>query len=388
MAPRARKIAATIAAGILMATFVVADEPPRDLHLEGDHWTAWNPPSEHAEGAQIYAVQPGDTLWDLAAQYFGDPYLWPQLWERNQYILDAHWIYPGDPLVISVEVVPVETLAQQPLPVEEPMMEDDTMLFGSDLGPPEPLGSETDMFCSGFIGPESRDFPFTVVGSEAAALAPSIYGPNQRETLRGKYGVINTLKSGLSTSDIIYLDGGRSAGMTAGSLYMIVAPLDLVRHPITNDKLGRFYRYEGRVRVLSTQADTAIAEIISSCVPSEIGAVLMPYVAEPVPLARRTSSRPVNLPADESVLESAPAIVHVDRNLMALGEGSVVFIDRGAAHDVTPGDIYTIYRLNVPGLPGVVLGELAVLAVHDNTSMAKILSSRYTVRLGDRIDPK
>ena len=31
----------------------------------------------------------------IAGQLFGDPYLWPQLWEANQYILDAHWIYRG-----------------------------------------------------------------------------------------------------------------------------------------------------------------------------------------------------------------------------------------------------------------------------------------------------
>lgn len=387
MAPRARSIAATIATGILIATFAVADEPPRDLQLVGDHWTAWSPPTEHPEGAQVYVVQRGDTLWDLANRYFGDPYLWPQLWERNQYILDAHWIYPGDPLVISVEVVPVETLAQQPLPAEEPM-EEDAMMFASDRGVPEPLGTESDMYCSGFIGEVDKEFPFSIIGSEAAALAPSIYGPKQRETLRGKFGVITTTKAGLSTSDIVYLDGGRAAGMSAGSVYMIVSPQDVVRHPLTNERVGRFYRYQGRVRVLSTQNDTAIAEIFGSCDPAEIGAVLMPFEAQPVPLARRTSARPVNAPADESVLESAPAIVHVDRNIVSLGEGHVVYIDRGAADDVTPGDIFTIYRLNAPGLPGVVSGELAVLSVHENTSMAKILSSRYTVRVGDRIDPK
>lgn len=262
------------------------------------------------------------------------------------------------------------------------------MLFASDRGAPEPLGTESDMFCSGFIGPMEKDFPFSIVGSEAAALAPSIYAPNQRKTLEGKFGVINTLKSGLSTSDIVYLDGGRAAGMTAGSVYMIVAPQDVVRHPVNNERLGRFYRYHGRVRVLSTQNETAIAEIFGSCEPTEIGSFLAPYEPEPVPLARRSSVRPVNAPADEAVLESAPAIVHVDRSLVSLGEGNVVYIDRGAAHDVTPGDIFTIYRLNAPGLPGVVLGELAVLSVHESTSMAKILSSRYTVRVGDRIDPK
>ena len=26
-----------------------------------------------------------------------NPYLWPQIWDQNRYITDAHWIYPGDP---------------------------------------------------------------------------------------------------------------------------------------------------------------------------------------------------------------------------------------------------------------------------------------------------
>ncbi|MCU0294125.1 MAG: LysM peptidoglycan-binding domain-containing protein, partial [Thermoanaerobaculaceae bacterium] len=77
--------------------------PPRPLHKIGDHWTPYEPPTELPADAQIYIIQPGDTLWALAKQYLGDPYLWPQLWEKNTYIRDAHWIYPGDPLVVGVK---------------------------------------------------------------------------------------------------------------------------------------------------------------------------------------------------------------------------------------------------------------------------------------------
>jgi len=390
MAPSARKISILAIAGILVTTCLLAQVPPQELHLVGDHWTAWDPPSEAPEGAQVYWVQPGDTLWDLAEQNFGDPYLWPQLWERNQYILDSHWIYPGDPLVISVEVVPIETLAQAPVaeePMEGVMPEEDTR-FAADPMAPSPLGSESDIYCSGFIGPVDKVFPFSIVGSEAAALAPSIYGAKARKTLEGKYGVINTLKSGLATSDIVYVDGGSAAGMSAGSTFTIISPQEVVRHPVTGARLGRFYRYLGQVRILSTQQETAIAEIMHSCHPAEIGAELMPFVAEPVPLARRRAVRPVNMPASDAVLENAGMIVHTDHGYVSLAEGNVVFIDRGAADDVTPGDIFTIYRLNNPGLPAVVLGELAVLSVQDSTAMAKLLSSRYTIRVGDRIDLK
>jgi hypothetical protein len=345
-------------------------------------------------------IQPGDTLWDLAQKNFGDPYLWPQLWERNQYILDSHWIYPGDPLIMSVEVVPIDALADAALAEEalsldgsmddsmdDSMGEEDLRFTRASMAP-SPLGSESDMYCSGFIAASDKSFPHEIVGSEAAALAPSIYGAKQRQTIEGKFGVINTLKSGLSTSDIIYVDGGRSAGMSAGSTYMMVSRQEVVRHPLSGVRMGHFYRHLGRARILSVQEETAMAEIMHSCNPAEIGALLMPFVPEPVPMARRTEMRPVNLPASDAVLESAGAIVHADNSLISLSAGNVVFIDRGASQDVTPGDMFTIYRLNNPGLPAVVIGELAVLSVQDDTAMAKIISSRYTVRLGDRVDPK
>ena len=79
--------------------------PPRNLHKVGDHWTPYNPPDPESfpAGAKVHIIEPGDTLWALAETYYGDPYLWPQLWEQNTYITDAHWIYPGDPLLIQGE---------------------------------------------------------------------------------------------------------------------------------------------------------------------------------------------------------------------------------------------------------------------------------------------
>ena len=40
------------------------------------------------------------------------------------------------------------------------------------------------------------------------------------------------------------------------------------------------------------------------------------------------------------------------------------------------------------GLPPLLVGELAILSVTEQASMAKILDSRYTVHLGDRLEPK
>jgi LysM domain-containing protein len=372
-----------------------ADQPPKDLHLVGDHWTAWDPPTPPAD-VQVHVIVRGDTLWDLARQFYGDPYLWPQLWERNRYILDAHWIYPGDPLVLGIQVAPAENLAQgtEPAPAAPgepaPAPAEPTtgvLSAGAAAGAPVPLGAESDIYCSGYVGDLHETFPYHVIGSEYDVLSPRLNAPPNAPT-DGLYGPVGSVKYGLSTGDIIYLDGGRAQGMVPGAVFTALLPQQPVVHPIHRDLFGRYYRYLGRVRVLSVQEETAIAEIVHSCDPIVVGAVLKPFEPEPVPLGRSTAMRPINYPADAEDLAGAPTILMSRDTVVSLGEDHVVFIDRGADNDVTPGDIYTIYRMNRPGLPPVVLGELAVLSVHPRSSVARIIKSRYEVLAGDRLDPK
>lgn len=43
----------------------------------------------------IHIVVRGDTLWDIAEHYLGDPFRYPELADLSR-IRDPHWIYPGD----------------------------------------------------------------------------------------------------------------------------------------------------------------------------------------------------------------------------------------------------------------------------------------------------
>src|SRR5258705_36455 len=81
--------------------------PPGGRPKGGDHWTAYNPPdpSTYPAGAKTYTIKQGDTLWGLAQAQLGNAYLWPQLWESNTWITDAHWIYPGDVVLVEGEGV-------------------------------------------------------------------------------------------------------------------------------------------------------------------------------------------------------------------------------------------------------------------------------------------
>lgn len=373
-----------------------ADRPPADLRDVGGHWSAWNPPTSHPEGAKLYRVEVGDTLWNLAERFFGDPYLWPQLWERNRYVEDSHWIYPGDPLVIEIAATTIDEVAAIPDGGAEAddavagggMAADDTAAaaeFNLDRseGPPEALGSEDDIYCSGFIGDLDLSFERRIIGSEFENLAPRM--PGHTTAVQGRFGTVDTVKLRLTTGDIVYLDGGSAAGLSAGELFTVVTPQERVRHPINGETVGRFYKYSGRVRVLSVQEQTAIGEIEHACEGLMIGAELQPFEPQPIPLARRPRMRGFNDPSSND-LSNAPTIVRSEANIVSLGQHHVVFIDRGSDDDIVPGDVFTIYRLNAPGLPPVVLGELGVLSVEPSTAMGRILQSRYSVHLGDRLE--
>ena len=399
---------------VTLAGLTVADaqQPPADLKLVQDHWTAWSPPDQVPEGAQVYIVQPGDSLWSIAARMLGDPHLWPQIWDHNQYVLDAHWIYPGDPLFILGAAAPdafadAEGVAGAPLEegvagapgddafgalVEGAPEETDSYSFTgrdkySNPEGPVPLGSESDIYCTGYISSEDEQFAYRIAGSEYEFMTPTL-DPGENAIIEGIHGKASTEKYGLGLGDIVYLDGGRADGLSPGELLTAVQADRKISHPMTGQFLGRLHKYLGRVRVLSSQPETSIAEIVQLCSPIPVGTALKIFEPEPVPLRKITPIRPVNFPVAEAELDDAPTIVIAWDQLLTLGAGYLVFIDQGNEEDMAPGDIFTIYRRGRRGFPPTILGELAVLSVFEQTALARILRSRYTIFVGDVLSLK
>ncbi len=365
---------------VLVASVAMAEQavnpPPQPLHRVGDHWTPYDPPTEFPPGTNVYIIQPGDTLWDLAAKSLGNPYLWPQIWEQNQYIRDAHWIYPGDPLVIGVkaaEAPAAPTAGEAGGAAEAPAPTGGEGAAGAPVGEGPgveaealelvPLGSEDDIYCFGFLGPADAQPELAVISAEQVQYQASFF-----------------------TGDIVYLSKGSAEGVAAGQEYFLVNPGRVVRHPATNAVLGRIMRYVGHVRVLCVQEHSATAEIMSSCDEVRIGDWLKPFEALPIPMvALSAPTTRCDLPNDQP----KGYIVYSKDDVVTFGQDHVVLIDLGAADNLAPGTVCTLYRDNpVAGAPRIVLGEAGVLTVGEHWASAKIMSSSLPLAVGDRVEVK
>src|SRR5260221_3879499 len=138
-----------------------SSHPPRELHRVSDHWTAYNPPdpASYSPGAKTYTIKQGDTVWGLSQQFFKNAYLWPQLWESNTWVTDAHWIYPGDVLLVEGEAAQAasasstspsgEVAASQPAAAAayQPVAAGSQPASAAPLPP----GSEADGYCLRYI---------------------------------------------------------------------------------------------------------------------------------------------------------------------------------------------------------------------------------------------
>jgi len=368
-------------------------QPPRDLHRVGDHWTAYNPPdpSTYPAGARTHQIKAGDTLWALAQQYYSNAYLWPQLWESNTWITDAHWIYPGDVLLIEGEATATTadaaaagteagtgtrgtTLAESDNAFAAAQTEDGFTVARMALANnPVALGTEADVYCYGYIGDPNEPMPNYV---------------QSHEDVEVKYLMAATIEDPASaaTGDLIYIRGDASTGLVAGETYLAVQPSDLVHHPVTGELIGRQYDYVGQIRILCTEAGFSRAIVTESCREIRIGARLKPIPQLPIPIARVP-----DLPAwcEEPTGRMTGHIIESREWDLGLIEGNLVQVDLGREDALEPGDFLTVFRPSIRAdQPRVVLGEIGILTTEARTATGIIVSMRREMLVGDQVEAR
>lgn len=328
------------------------------------HWSRNKYPDSIPEGATYYIVVRGDTLWDISKRFLGNAYLWPQVWDTNRYITDAHWIYPGDPIILPKLALIAEHAGE--FGAGEAGAEDEGLPGEAGLGGGPsalfPITEETTMQCAHYILSGREDESLHVIGSEQGGA-----------------------KVALAERDILYLNKGTNAGVRAGEVYTLNHFAYDVRHPESGRKVGQKIEVTGWARVILVEENTATAVVEQACNDIHAGDYLKPYERVSVPLALR---RP---PADRLTPPTGKTqgyIVDIADDAFIAGTGHIISIDLGSEDGLAPGNLLTVYRIMYPSVPTTrnVVGEIAVLSVRDRTSTAKVMFSNDAMSPGDKVE--
>ncbi len=396
--------------------------PPTNLTERDGHWTANESPS-NTENFQTHVVQPGDTLWGLAVMYMDNGLLWPQLWEINEHIINPHWIYPEDIILIQIvqqisEVAPPPPPEPEPEPQQaqvpvqlpnltpEPDVSEAPIVFDPPPVPAAPTVKTTDLYCSGFIS------------ANAITGTPAVIARAPGTSTEGYFAV---------RGDYVYIDRGASDGVQPGDRFTAIRPTRDVDSPRDRvGDLGRHYLEIAQLETVTVQNNFAMARIMNSCDGLGIGDSLIPFaeITVPEPEAGREFSATMRGSGEVTGAVAAALSLHmsIDKEFGTStgiagrssengpgrlsagvsGEGEIVYIDLGTRDGIEAGDVMLISRpiavdqfghisgetARLLAAQRKVFGELIVLKVQERAATALVTYSEDAVSRGDLVEPR
>lgn len=236
----------------------------------------------------VYVIKKGDTLWDLSEEYLKDPFLWPKLWQRNQYITNPHWIYPGNPIRFG----PTEKVkAPPPKPPEmKPPAVVPPAVVPPEVVPPEarPPEEKPEIAMKPPVKEKPVEKVVPPVKPPAVALKPEVGIPRDerwpgfltKEEFPGIGVVVDAQEGGrliMAEGDIIYLAFKSEDPIDIGERFTIFRTSRILKHPHTGESLGRKITILGDCKVLGGQGALYSAQILKSYQTIERGDGIIPY---------------------------------------------------------------------------------------------------------------
>jgi hypothetical protein len=339
------------------------------------------------EMAAKYTVKKGDTLWDISNTFLKDPFLWPFIWKENPSITNPDLIYPGNKLTIP-SLAPLERAMQTPVAAEQqaPAKPETAEEAGGkglaalqrnqEMGAaPEKPGEEEALTTGKLVVPEEAATPiidkYTVLSAGYVG-----YDESKDMIVGGKEE-----KNYFGYDDVVYVNIRSKANVNIGDKYVMFNPLNDVKHPVTGKKYGKLIKILGVLQITANKDASGMytARITLSFDVSSKGTMLMPY-QEPTPVYDVPQTKTKDI---------SGYILEIPDGRTVSGQLDIVYLDKGSADGVEPGDRFVVYaRQGKVTYPRSLIGETQVILVKEHTSTAVVRKSTDTLVTGDPVEFK
>ena len=302
-----------------------------------------------------YAVQVGDTLWDIAATFLKDPWYWPEIWYVNPQVENPHLIYPGDVLgLVYIDGAP----------------------------------RVTNVRASSYrLSPEARVTPLTEAITAVSYDSVSAFLSRGVVIERNEVGSLPYLLSTkgdhllAAAGNTIYI---RGTNAQPGERFNIVHIGDKLLDPDDNDLIG-YQGIEIGEGTIRRSGDPASMALISSKQEATQGDRLIPTSVE-IPLNFFPKAPSSNIDGQ---------IIAVVGGVTQIGQYQVIVMNRGSNHGLSVGDVLTVWqkggvvRDRVEGgsvrLPDEVAGTVMVFKVYDRIGYGLVMEATQALHTLDYV---
>ena len=218
---------------------------------------------------------------------------------------------------------------------------------------------------------ETRGVPIDLVCAPQAALAP----PSQALRVAGG---VEPKKALFAAGERILIDAGAEQGLQVGQHFFVRRVIEDRFTVRTTETAPLSIHTAGWVTIVEVRQSAAAAVVAESCDGIMDGDYLEPFERPAVVAASPAGTPDFDRPAR--------VVLGDDRRQLGAGGGSLMVIDRGSDHGLTPGQRLTLFRRTLDGAgPHVPLGEAYVASTRPDTSLIRIETSREDIQVGDLI---
>jgi hypothetical protein len=310
-----------------------------------DQWSS----SHFGPVPELHVVRRGDTLWDICWFYFNNPWEWPKVWSYNESITNPHWIYPGD-------LVRLYPAGMTPVVDSDPDFDIQ----------PTPARR---------YGVSLRQLAY--VDRDKLKYAAYIDGSVEEKMM-------------LSTGDTVYLEyPGKPPKV--GKRYAIYTEKKKVKHPDSEKEVGAFVRILGELEIISVKKGKRAKAIITDSVDVIERGALVGKLERTYQTVEPTSNK----------VDLQGTIVAMLASDQLIGEGQIVFIDKGSKEKlevgnrmfvVRRGDAYDDIMEPDSGVgqddrrfPARALGEVIIVQTGKHASVGLVTLSLQELGVGDLV---